>query len=154
MKLRKHLFTLILTISVIFNISVPAFASNVVEQNIEKNTVEFSSIQPRGVLSGYGQGSTNHSGNYFPHEGEFWFDVTGSWSVFAGCTIKTDGFSNDDIVTVTVYDQDGNEKCSKNLEGATDEKKNIPIFNVSPGRYHVTIWVLSGTPGTVKCWIY
>lgn len=164
----KRMFTLMLALALVLSLSTSAFAAEVdadesfyanapaTEESLSEASTEdaTSSVQPRGVLSGYGCGTTFHSGDYYPHEGEFWFDVTGSWSGFAGCTIKTEGFADNDWVLVKVYDEQGNEKVSKELVGASDEIKNILVLNVTPGRWHVTLWTRTGMNGRVHCWIY
>ena len=144
-KLHKFLITLFLSLLILPVFTICTFA----ETKPSVFSVNYAS--QIGTLSGYGSGSISGSNT---HDGEFWVDVTGTWSSFAGCTIKTSGFSENDSVIVTVYDQSGNQKCSRQLEGSSSEKKNIPIFNVSPGRYHVTIWVSSRQAGIVQCWIY
>lgn len=163
----KQTFCLMLALALVFSLSTSAFAAEIETdeassvnalatlENINKETSEeTSTIQPRGVLSGYGNGTTPHSGDYWPSEGEFYFDVTGSWSPFAGCTIKTEGFATNDIITVIVYNPNGEKIVTKYLTGTNDEEKNIPIFNVSPGRYRVYFYTTTGMPGTVHCWIY
>lgn len=116
----KRMFSVFLTLCIMCGISTAAFAEEIKQDTNRSTSVEMYSteenstddvlsIQPRGVLSGYGNGTTNHTDTYYPHDGEFWFDVEGSWSPYAGCTIKTEGFANDDAVIVKVYDEDGEE---------------------------------------------
>lgn len=70
-----------------------------------------------GSLSGYGH-------KYDSRTGSFTFSVSGSWSPYAGCTIKTEGFSNSSKISVRVYDSNGSSKTSQTL-GANDAKENI-----------------------------
>lgn len=163
----KQMLTMMLALALVFSLSIPAFAAEVRNDEFSianaltteetlgaESTEESSTIQPRGVLSGYGNGTTGQSGDYWPSDGEFYFDVTGSWSPFAGCTIKTEGFIENDCVLVYVYNEDGDVIVEKELIGSSAEIKNIPIFNVSPGRYRVYFLVRSSIPGTVHVWIY
>ena len=154
----KSFLALLLSLTTFFAFSSTSLAAeeNIVNPitEITSNSQNTTSVTPRGVLSGYNNGTTDHTDDWYSQDGDFYVDVTGSWSAFAGCSLKTEGFASDDCVIIHVYDESGTEKCSATLEGSSAEKKNIAIFNVSPGRYHVTFWVYSHTPGTVHCWIY
>ena len=99
-----------------------------------------------GSLSGYGH-------KYDSNTGSFTFSVSGSWSPYAGCTIKTEGFSSSSRIVVSVYDSSGSSKTSQTL-GANDAKENIAIFNVSPGTYTVKYSIANPSSGTIHVWIY
>ena len=85
--------------------------------------------------------------------GHFVVDVNGSWSPIAGCTLKTEGFSPNATIEISVcYGDD--VKCTKIL-GPNTEVKNIPMYNVSPGGYTVKCTVRDNSAaGTVEIWIY
>ncbi len=113
-------------------------------------------IQPRGSLSGYGHrwiGSTTGSPNGVT-DGSYTFTVNGSWSPWAGLTVKAEGFSSDAIIVVHVL-KDGNFVCDGiDLYGSNQEKANIALWNVSPGEYTVNYSVKSSVAGTIHTWIY
>lgn len=132
--IRFLLLLLVFAISFTFNTTV--FATN--------STNETKSVQ--GVLSEYGQKYDNKNGS-------FEFVVDGSWSPFAGCTIKTDSFNTVTSLTISVYDSSGSCKTSQTI-ASTDEKANIAIFNVSPGTYTVRYSLSNASYGRIQVWIY
>ena len=96
MKAKKVLRFLALVFAMSF-----ALSNDIVTLAYESsNNIEVDTVQPQAVygsLSGYGY-------KYDDNDGSFSFAVNGSWSPYAGCTIKTEGFSNATSVTVKVYD--------------------------------------------------
>ena len=140
-KVLRFLSSLLVIIS-IFTSNVTVFAA---ESAMTMNTA-LNEVQPRGSLSGYGS-------KYAYGSSSFSLSVNGSWSPFAGCTIKTEGFSSNSTISVSVYDSSGSCKTTKTL-GPNDEKANIAIFNVSPGTYKISYTVDNPSNGTVSVWIY
>lgn len=131
----------------------PTLAVNACESDpIETNTISESIVQPRGVLSGYGHQYT--SGR---KAGSFDFAVTGSWSAFAGCTVKFEGFPNGTTIKYTLtYVGNNQQKFSRSftVNSSDNEDNNIAIYNVSTGTYRLT-WELSNVQsGTIHCYIY
>lgn len=103
-------------------------------------------IVPYGSLSGYGQ-------KYDTGTGSFTMTVNGSWSPFAGCTIRTEGFNSSTINEIRVYDESGNEKASATLTGNMDVR-NLTMLNVSPGTYTVRYGMVNVSGGTIIVQIY
>lgn len=131
----------------------PTLAVNANESNnVEIGTILENEIQPRGVLSGYGQQYT--SGR---KSGSFDFNVTGSWSAFAGCTVKFDGFPSGTTIKYTLTQVSNNQqKFSRSftINSSDNEDNNIAIFNVATGTYRLT-WELSNIQtGTIHCYVY
>ena len=112
-------------------------------------------VRPYGSLSGYGQQYTN--GNI---SGSFEFNVTGSWSPWAGCTVKFDDFPAGSVINFRLVEVSsgrwmfGNSDRSFTVTSSDNEDNNIPLLNVSPGTYRL-MWTIVGTErGTVRCYIY
>lgn len=129
-------------------VSVASNSIDVASSNLELVDVIEDTPQPRGLLSGYGSRDCTGSG-----EGSFVIDVNGTFAVFAGCTLKTSGFSTDSTIEISVcYGND--VKCSKIL-GPNSEVKNIAIWNVSPGGYTIKVKVNNNSnTGNITVWIY
>ena len=136
---------LILALMLMFSCNAIAFAAE--SNNSNNSSVVEEVVQPRGVLSGYNNTYTSKI------SGSFTVNVTGSWSAYAGCTIKTEGFSSSSSITVSVYDSSGSCKTTKTL-GANEAKENIAILNVSPGTYTVIYSMTKPSSGTIHVWIY
>lgn len=136
---------LILVLLFMFSCNAIAFAAE--SNNINNNSAVEKVIQPRGVLSGYNNTYTSKS------SGSFTFNVTGSWSPYAGCTIKTEGFSSSSSITVSVYDSSGYCKTTQTL-GTNTAMENITIFNVPTGTYTIKYSISSPSAGTIHVWIY
>lgn len=137
----SRILALVSSLTLIFSCNAISYAaeSNVgIESNSEKSV--------NGSLSGYGY-------KYDTTDGSFTISVEGSWSPFAGCTIKTEGFSSSSQITVGVYDSEGSCKTTKTL-GANDEKANIAIFNVPVGTYTIRYSILNPSGGSIQVWIY
>lgn len=103
-------------------------------------------IVPYGSLSGYGQRTASSSGS-------FKVPVKGSWSPWAGCTIRSEGFDSETVIEVHVNDEAGNEKAKGTLQGNM-EIANLAMVNVSPGEYEVHYVMTSPSYGTVIVQIY
>ena len=103
-------------------------------------------IVPYGSLSGYGQRTTSATGS-------FKMQVNGSWSPWAGCTIRTEGFKSATVNEVHVYDESGNEKAKATLTGNM-EVANLAMVNVSPGKYTVSYAMSMPSDGTIIVQIY
>ena len=104
--------------------------------------------ETRGVLSGYRSITVSGSGT-----GSFMVDVNGSYSLWAGCTLKTSGFTTDAKVRITVlYDDD--VKLTKIL-GPNTEITDIVMWNVSAGGYTVEYQIEGNSNvGQIQVWIY
>ena len=142
---------------------VPAFAAEASEApkaSIASDTIEVTSgdlqmvdvtddgPQARGSLSGYRSINVSGSGT-----GSFVVDVSGSWSPWAGCTLKTSGFSSNATIEISVcYGDD--VKCTKIL-GPNSEVKNIAMLNVDAGGYTVKVNIKNkSNTGNIQVWIY
>lgn len=142
---------------------VPAFAAEVPEAPVApatSNSIEVTSgdlqivdvtddgPQTKGSLSGYRSINVSGSGT-----GSFVVDVNGSYSPWAGCTLKTSGFSSNATIDISVcYGDD--VKCTKTL-GPNSEVKNIAMWNISAGGYTIKINVHNNSnTGNIQVWIY
>lgn len=118
-------------------------------------------IVPYGSLSGYVSQNipiniSKEQNVYIPIE------VSGSWSPWAGCTLKTSGFPENTQLQLRVCYHVGPNDGSQDVEkigwksfGPSTEYTNIPMINVEPGNYRIYIEVIGNTgSGTVECWIY
>lgn len=142
-KMVLRILALALSVMFVFSNNSNSFACEL-NKSAETNNVQLQAVY--GSLSGYGY-------KYDDNDGSFSFAVNGSWSPYAGCTIKTEGFSNSTSVTVKVYDSNGSCKTTKTL-GANDEKGNIAIFNVPIGTYTVRYSMSNPSGGSIQVWIY
>lgn len=138
---------------------IPAFAAETTEASsnvqilsgdLQVVDITNNNIETKGSLSGYRSMNIQGSGS-----ASFIVDVNGSWSPWAGCTLKTSGFSSNTTIDVQVcYGND--VKCSKRL-GPNSEVKNIAMLNVSPGGYTIKFTVngnASNNTGNLTVWIY
>lgn len=125
--------------------AVPAFAAEV----SEVPEVSKSTVVTYGSLSGY----ASVDAPALSFIGHFVVDVNGTWSPIAGCTLKTEGFSPNATIEISVcYGDD--VKLTKIL-GSNTEIKNIPMYNVSPGGYTVNCTVKDNSAaGKVTIWVY
>lgn len=105
----------------------------------------------RGVLSGY---------NYYNYSagnvtaGSFPIVVSGSWSAFAGWTVKT-SFPGGGYVTVYLTRPDGSQIGNTVQLDPTDELTNMSLWNVPTGTYYVHYGITSSAySGTIEVWIY
>lgn len=112
---------------------------------LEPAALTMPGIQPYGVLEGYGSKTAYGDNN-------FTFYVNGSWSPYAGCTVKTSGFTCSSVA-IGLYDASGACKASMQLSG-NDEKRNYALFNVSPGLYTVRYALSTPCTGSVYVWVY
>lgn len=137
------IFASLLTPATAFAAEVPEAS---VQQQVEVPEAVVDVPVPYGSLSGYGQAKISGTDS-------FTFPVNGSWSPFAGCTIRTEGFDSQTVNEVIVCDASGNEKARATLKGNM-EVANLAIFNVSPGTYEVTSFMTMPSNGTVIVHIY
>lgn len=118
----------------------------------EVNTSSEGQIQPRGSLSGYGSQYTSSK-----ISGQFSFSVTGSWSPWAGCTVKFENFPNGTTIYYTLTNVNtGTSMFSRSFTISSNDldDNNIPLANVSPGTYCLS-WSLSNSnAGTIRCYVY
>lgn len=118
--------------------------------------LKIQEVQPRGSLSGYGH--EWHSGG--SNLDFFDFEVTGSWSPWAGCTVKTEGFPSSASIAYRLVRREGNSEISMFPDNSdrwingNGEDKNIPLLNVSPGTYRLYYQSYFGDAGTVHCYVY
>jgi len=156
MKIRKgnniRFVGMILAIVLLLSMSTVVFAteSKVTVQENSIYSTEESSIQPRGTLSGYGQGTVSKSNGYTT----FTVPVSGSYSTAAGMTIKTSG-NSDAFGYITVYKPDGSNYKNQ-LYFSGNQEDFYQLYFVNGGNYTVTVdfIVPYGNPVTVECWIY
>lgn len=162
---KKTLVSLCMALALMVTAAVPAFAAEatpdvatepavstakltVSHEDMVLEDVAEKDAQTRGTLSGYGSTTAPKSGS-----GSFTVNVNGSWSAWAGCTLKTSGFSSNATIKITVKYGDS-EKCSKIL-GPENEVTNIPIWGVTAGGYTIEYEVQNSTTnGTIQVWIY
>lgn len=144
-----------------FTSAVPAFAAEAsgVSEVSNSTVVTFVDLEdinatnnepvPYGSLSGYKSVETPA----LSFKGSFVVDVNGSWSPWAGCTLKTEGFSDNATIEISVcYGDD--VKFTKIL-GPNSEATNIAMLNVSPGGYTVNCTVKDNSnAGRITIWIY
>lgn len=116
--------------------------------NMKLTDVPDNVLRVNGSLSGYRSVDMSGSGDGF-----FVVDVSGKWSAWAGCTLKTSGFSDNATIEVSVYY--GNDKKFTKVLGPNTEAKNIAMFNVSPGGYTVKLHVKNNSNvGNLTVWFY
>lgn len=155
--IKKQVFGLFMAMVMAISLSVPAFAAEtpsvspdigVTSGDMQIVEVTDEGIQTRGSLSGYRCVEAIGSGTGF-----FVVDVSGSWSPWAGCTLKTSNFSSDATIEITV--RYGDEvKFTKTL-GPNTEVRNIAMLNVSPGGYTVDVKIENNSNrGTIEAWFY
>ena len=112
-------------------------------------------IQPRGSLSGYGSQYTNYQ-----YGGSFTFQVNGSWSPWAGCTVRFTGFPDNTYVTYKLEDlTSGRQYFDRGFTITSSSQgdegdHNIAMANVSPGTYRLTWNVYSSVNGLIHCHVY
>lgn len=137
------IFASLLTPATAFAAEVPEGS---VQQQVEVHEAVVDVPVPYGSLSGYGQNTMSTSGS-------FKMTVNGSWSPFAGCTIRTEGFNSATRNEVVVCDESGNEKAKATLTGNM-EVANLAMLNVSPGKYTVYTTMKLPSNGTLIVQIY
>lgn len=160
----KGLVGMCMVLALTITAVVPAFAAEIPNTSAEVSTVTSDmqvtsgdmkltdvtgdGVQTRGSLSGYRSINVSGSG-----EGSFVVDVSGSWSPWAGCTLKTSGFSDNSTIEISVcYGDD--VKFTKVL-GPNTEAKNIAMLNVSPGGYTIKLHVEGNSNvGNITVWFY
>lgn len=106
----------------------------------------------RGVLSGYA------SYDYYAYSsstvGTFPLTVSGSWSAFAGWTVKTN-FGGGGYITVYLTRPDGSQIGNIVQLDPTDEHANMSLWNVPTGTYQVHYSITSTYySGSIQVWIY
>ena len=152
-KVTKRLVALLMAFALIsFNGTYVMAAETTVPEEVVVVTDEAGEPEavdepvPYGSLSGYGQKTDYNSGS-------FTFNVNGSWSPYAGVTIKTSDFSSSTSLTIGVYDSNGACKTTQSWTG-NFEKANIAIFNVPTGTYTVRYSMGYPSSGTIQVWVY
>ncbi len=133
----------------LFSIAILVFHNDIAfatDSNTTKQLEAQGTQLLQGSLSGYGY-------KYDSNSGSFTFTVSGAWSPFAGCTLKTEGFSSSSTLTISVYDSSGSCKTTQTL-GPNENKANIAIFNVPTGTYTVKYSMSWPSSGSIQVWIY
>lgn len=162
---KKGLIGLCMALVLTITAAVPAFAAEVTPGVATETAAVSSDIQilsgdmqivdvteqgpqVRGSLSGYKSMNVSGSGT-----GSFVVDVSGSWSPWAGCTLKTSGFSSNATIEISV--KYGNDVKFTKILGPNTEAKNIAMLNVSPGGYTVEVKIQNNSnTGNIQVWIY
>lgn len=161
MRLAKRGFiSICMALMMTFVSAMPAFAAEAPVTPIVSNDIVVTSgnlqivdasendAVPYGSLSGYRSVNVKGSGT-----AEFVVDVNGSWSPWAGCTLKTSGFSSEATIEISVcYGSD--VKCTRTL-GPNSEVKNIAMLNVDPGGYTIKLNIKNNSnTGNITVWVY
>lgn len=154
-KMILRFITAVLSLTLCLSMSLTVSATEDTTATTKTSTTSDSTIQPRGSLSGYGHQYTN--GNV---SGQFDFTVEGSWSPWAGCTVKFEGFPDGTVVTYRLVEVSsgrwmfGNSDRAFTVKSSDNDDNNIALVNVSPGTYRL-VWTIVGTEtGTIRCYIY
>lgn len=152
-KIISRFITALLTLTLCLSMSLSVSAAEKDALTItEVNTASEGQIQPRGSLSGYGSQYTSSSVS-----GEFNFSVTGSWSPWAGCTVKFEGFPNGTTIYYTLTNVDtGTSMFSRSFTTSSNDidDNNIPMTNVSPGTYRLNWRIPTADSGKIHCYVY
>lgn len=155
--LKKHLFYAFIAIVTCFAIQVTAFAAETTVADISvssNDTVDEANSEGTfyGSLSGYAS-HTHHASD--SRYGSFTIQVSGSWSPWAGLTVKTsfpDG--NCTFGTLHLTRPDGTQIGDTLRPSANGEIKNVALYNVPAGTYTVHYSVESTCDGTIEVYIY
>ncbi len=154
--MKKHLFYTFIAIFTCFAVQLTAFAAESTDEisnmNYEISSETDSAIVPYGSLSGYAS-HAHHSGDAL--ECSFPIQVSGSWSPFAGWTVKTN-FSNNSCRISYVYltRPDGTKIGDTLYPNANDELKNKALYNVPTGTYTVHYALSTRCDGNIQVYIY
>lgn len=144
--MKKRFFSVILAVLMLcLQMQITAFATEYTPEPLGD-----SGIQPYGSLSGYAQ---HYHSATAPQTGSFSITVNGSWSPYAGWTLKTD-FDSCSYFKVYLTRPDGTKIGSELYPNATDEIKNQVLLNVPTGTYIVHYQVQTSCTGTIQVWIY
>lgn len=165
---KKGFVSMCLAVVMLVALAIPAFAAEIpadTKSYAVSNTIEGTSsdlqaeyapnfgVQPLGSLSGYGSvwvnGSTPENGD----PATFVFDVNGSWSPWGHARIKTNDFSTNASITVSVS-CNGVTKFTKTL-GPNSDISDIVYWNADAGGYTVSVTAKNNnTTGFLQVWIY
>lgn len=154
---KKSIFATCMALVLTFMTIVPAYATEasvgssdikIISGNLQVEDVTDNIAQTRGNLSGYKCMAIKGSGS-----ASFVMDVSGSWSPWAGCTLKSTDFSPNTTIEVTL--RLGDDEKFKRTLGPNTEVRNIAMLNVDPGGYTVEITVNNNSnKGYLHIWIY
>lgn len=158
-KLVQRIFVVALSLVMCIPTALTCFAAEPSTGQVTSDVsiTSSESVQPRGVLSGYA--GFNYVEGVTPYIGEFTIEVTGSWSAFAGLTVKTSGFdpalsNGEETALVILSRPDGSVIHEGVYLGPNDEVKNKALFNVPTGTYTVTYMLSTVSNGRIDVWIY
>lgn len=154
--MKKHLFSTFIAIITCFAVQLTAFAAESTANEMpyteyEVSTESDSEIVLYGSLSGYAS-HTHHSGDAL--ECSFPIQVSGSWSPFAGWTVKTNFSDSCRISYVYLTRPDGTKIGDTLYPGPNDELANKALFNVPTGTYTVHYGLSTSCDGTIQVYIY
>ncbi len=151
MKGFKRFFSVIFALILCFSCSVSAFAAT--EEISATNSISLDSeeIMPCGSLSGYAQFSFKYGTS--TTIGSFPIQVNGSWSPWAGWTVKTE-FSGAANITVSLTRPDGTKIGDTFILSGNQEVANKTLLNVPAGQYTVHYTIDSASSGSITVWIY
>lgn len=155
--LKKHLFSTFIAIVTCLSIQVTAFAAEPTVADISvcsNDTVDETNSEGTvyGSLSGYA--SYTYVYGVSKTNGSFPIEVKGSWSPWAGWTLKTDVPDGSWFTYVYLTRPDGTKIGDTLYPSAKDEIKNQALVNVPPGTYTVNYGLNCTGNGTITVWIY
>ena len=140
--------SIILALIVCLSFSTTSFAMSA-DYTEEMALTSDESVMPIGSLSGY---SNFHFEKGDTSTGPFPIQVTGSWSPWAGCTIKTEF---DDYANITVYlTRPDGSKIGDTFTFSKSQEHAFTIFNVPTGEYKVCYSIDTNSSGNITVWIY
>ena len=149
--MKKRLLAIIMaTLMFCFATQMTVFATESTNTMLSSNSEE-NEIRPYGSLSGYA---------YYYHSrndsliGSFTIEVTGSWSPYAGWTLKTDFPSGTEFDYVYLTRPNGTQIGSTLYPSANSEISNQLLLDVPMGTYTVYYRLSSNSSGTIQVWIY
>lgn len=153
----SRFITALLTLTLCLSMSLTVSAAE--KEKTISTEIQLASegtIQPRGSLSGYGSQYTNSN-----PQGSFEFEVNGSWSPWAGCTVRFTGFPVNSVLNYSLIEVDTGRVFFSHTFTITSDAQadkgdhNIPMLNVSPGTYRLQ-WTNIGVydNGTIHCHVY
>lgn len=156
MKNFKRFLSILCALALCLSCGVTAFASEVSDTPVSvsvASTDEGGEPVPYGSLSGYA--SFNFTYGKTERHGSFPIQVNGSWSPWAGWTVKTN-FDPSETGTIFFWltRPDGSKIGDFAYPGANGEVKNMALFNVPAGTYQVNYKIDSFADGNVQVWIY
>lgn len=147
--MKKRILAMAMTAMILnLTFSIKVFAE---EHSAILDKTQDSGVSVCGVLSGYAQ-HTQYSND--STSVSFSIDVTGSWSLYAGWTVKTNFSGDVKINRVYLMRPDGSQIGSTLYPDSVDEITNKLLTNVPVGTYTVHYDLDRPATGTIQVWIY